>query len=318
MEHLPEALADGPFSTRAARELGVRSRVLRGSGLVSVTHGARAHRQPESLDERAKAFRVALHGEVAFSHVTAAQLWGLPLPRHLEAQQDLDVMCGDKAGPVKRAGCIGHRGLGRRTVLVHRGVPLTSPADTWVDLGEVLSRGLTCDDVVVAGDVVARRLGGPEGGDRGAQLLAEVLHARVRPRGKLVLAEALTLVSPRSKSPMETRARLVFARGGLPSPEINVAVHFDSDDGADGSAGWMLEGDFVWREQRVIGEYQGDHHKSIRQRAVDVAKRHLAEDEGWCFVEVFAGDVFHRAKRFALLRRLGRALGVAESELVLA
>ena len=77
----------------------------------------------------------------------------------------------------------------------------------------------------------------------------------------------------------------------------------------------MLEGDFVWRRQRVVAEYQGEHHKTIGQRAVDVARRHLAEDEGWTFVEIFAGDVFTRAKRIAMLRRLGRALDVPEGQL---
>ena len=37
------------------------------------------------------------------------------------------------------------------------GVRVTDLADTWVDLGEVMSRGLDVDDLVIAGDVVANR-----------------------------------------------------------------------------------------------------------------------------------------------------------------
>ena len=315
MDELPDALAERAFSTREALGLGVRPRLLRDSGLVSVTRGSRSVQLPASLTERARAFLVAMHGEVALSHVSAAQLWGLPLPRDLQDHHDLDVMCGADAGPVRREGCIGHRGLERRTVVRRDGVPVTSLVDTWVDLGEVLRRGLGLDDLVVVGDVVARHLRRADDPDRGLGDLRKCLDARVRPRGKVLLTEALAEISPRSASPMETRARLVFARGGLPDPELNAAVHFDADVRGDEGGGWMLEGDFVWRRQRVMAEYQGEHHATIGQRSVDVARRHLAQDEGWTFVEVFAGDVFNRAKRIAMLRRLGRALGVPDVDL---
>lgn len=315
MDELPDSLAERAFSTREALGLGVRPRLLRDSGLVSVTRGSRSVHEPGSLVERARAFLVAMHGDVALSHVSAAQVWGLPLPRDLQEQHDLDVMCGVGAGPVRRAGCIGHRGLERRAVVSRDGVPVTSLVDTWTDLGEVMRRGLTGDDLVVVGDVVARQLCRPGDPDVGRRALGTCLDARVRPRGKVLLAEALTQISPRSASPMETRARLVFARGGLPAPELNAAVHFDADARGDEGGGWMLEGDFVWRRQRVVAEYQGEHHATIAQRSVDVARRHLAEDEGWLFVEVFAGDVYNRARRIAMLRRLGRALGVPDSDL---
>lgn len=241
------------------------------------------------------------------------------MPRVLEEQKDLDVMCRSSAGPVKRKGCIGHRGLENRTVVTHEGLPVTSLADTWVDLGEVMHRGLVLDDLVVAGDAAARlieRRADDESGRTGVEQLTLCLSKRIRPRGKVILSAALPLISPRSKSPMETRARLVFARAGLPTPELNVAVHFNGADD-DTTGGWLLEGDFVWRKQRVIAEYQGKHHATIGQRAVDATRRSLAEEEGWTFVEVFAGDVYTRPKRIALLRRLARALGVPDSALTL-
>ncbi|MFC7488184.1 hypothetical protein ACOCJ7_17525 [Knoellia sp. CPCC 206453] len=314
MQRLPDDLAARPFSTMQARTLGVSARELRSKELHVLTRGSRVKNEPTTLTERSLAYLVALRAPVALSHITAALLWGLPLPAVLERQSDLDVMCGHRSGPVRRNGCIGHRGLERRRVVQHpSGVAVTGLADTWVDLGEVLDRGLALDDLVVAGDVAARLLDRSKGAGNGVRLMRAVLDARVRPRGKLVLGQALALVSPRAKSPMETRARLMFHRGGLPTPELNVAVEFK--DAGGGGAGWMLEGDFVWRDHRVIGEYQGKHHSDIGQRAVDVSRRHLAEDEGWTFVEIFAGDVYTRPKRIAMLRRLGRALGVPESDL---
>lgn len=238
MKALPSDLATRPFSTREARSRGMLPQHLRDKELHTVTRGSRVRAEPTTLVDRALAFMVAMHGPVALSHVTAALLWELPLPAAVERQVDLDVICGRGAGPVRRNGCIGHRGLERRRVVQHRsGVTVTSLADTWVDLGEVLGRGLDLDDLVVAGDVAARHLDDVHGKGEGRSLIRGALEARVRPRGKVLLSEALTLLSPRSKSPMETRARLMFHRGGLPAPELNVQVTFDGGDGVDGGGG---------------------------------------------------------------------------------
>ena len=81
---LPVDLGPGPFSTAGARLLGVPPERLRRSDLVHPTRGAHMLVEPETLVERALAFQVAMPGDRAFSHVTAALLWGLPLPRALE------------------------------------------------------------------------------------------------------------------------------------------------------------------------------------------------------------------------------------------
>ncbi|KGN41369.1 hypothetical protein N801_07415 [Knoellia aerolata DSM 18566] len=283
------------------------SRLERGD-LTVVTRGVRVVTPPASLQARAAAFAAAMRREDhAFSHVTAAILWGLPLPTRVEGQSDLDVVWSTRRGRVRRDGCIGHRGLESRAVSDHLGLRVTAPADTWCDLGEVLRRGLTRDDLVVAGDAVANLLGtDPEA--EPVHLMAESLHRRVRPRGKVMLTEALALVRPGVRSPMETRTRLMFHRASLPEPELNVPVMFEE-------GGWMLEGDFVWRRQRVIGEYQGAHHATIRQRGVDHSRRLLAEDDGWTFLELFADDVFTRSRRIATLTRLGATLGVPAGDL---
>jgi len=81
---LPVELGPGPFSTAGARLLGVPPERLGRSDLVHPTRGAHMLVEPETLVERALAFQVAMPGDRAFSHVTAALLWGLPLPRALE------------------------------------------------------------------------------------------------------------------------------------------------------------------------------------------------------------------------------------------
>ncbi|WP_377645246.1 hypothetical protein [Oryzobacter terrae] len=294
---LPAGLVGGPFTVGQARALGLRYCDLRRHGLSRPTHSVRTATPPKSLWERARAFAAALPDDAAFSHVTAALLLGLPLTRVLELQPALDVMRPSAVTPTRRKGCFGHRGLELREVVRVDGIAVVGPADTWVDLGEVLHRGLDLDDLVVAGDVVANRV--PEG----AASMAAVLSGRTRPRGRRVLGDALALVRPGVRSPMETRSRLMFVRAGLPEPEVNATVH-------DTAGGWLLEGDLVWREQRVVGEYQGEEHASRRRRSADAHRARLATAEGWTVLELFAEDVLLAPRRRVTLRRFATALGL--------
>lgn len=280
---------------------------------------------PTDLAERCRAFALALPDDVAFSHVTAARLWGLPLPVWAQDAGTLDVM--RHAPPaIERASCRGHRGLERRTVRTTSGVRVTGLIDTWVDLAEVTQpQQLSVEDLVVVADevlmrmaeqvevrpgeeeweAIARfeieRMGSRERPDRRAELAA-VLAARVRARGAIRLRESLRLARVGSRSPMETRARLLVVRRGFPEPELNVEV--------SGVGGWLLEGDLVWRRAKVIGEYQGEHHGGRRQRSIDVGRRSLVEDEGWKVVEFWAEDLYQQLRRRALLCRLAAKLGL--------
>jgi hypothetical protein len=242
--------------------------------------------------------------EAAFSHVTAALLLRLPLPAGVEGQKELDVMRPGSVAQVRRRGCRGHRGLERRRVVEVGGVRVVGPADTWVDLAEVAGRGIGLDDLVVVGDVVANRM--PSGTDA----LGAALRGRVRPRGKAMLVQALPLVRVGSRSPMETRARLMFHRAGFPEPELNAVVR-------DAHGGWLLEGDFVWRKQRVIGEYQGADHASIKRRSADSSRTGNAEDNGYRVLEIYAEDVFGAARRRACLTRFAAAMRLDPATVVI-
>lgn len=310
----PEELA-GPLSVAQARSLGVPWRRLREPHLHRPTRAVRTVSPARSLEERARSFTVALPDDITFSHVTAAQLWGLSLPPALEGQRELDVMRPSSRIRIRRSGCVGHRGLERRAAVTVHGLPVTGLADTWVDLGEVVGRGLRLDDLVVLGDEVATRLIGPPDPmtgrpdpARGTRRMAEALGARVRPRGKRLLVQALGLARAPVRSPMETRARLLFVRAGFPEPEVNLTVR-----GHDGQ--WLLEGDLVWPQQRVVGEYQGKDHASIRQRSYDALRQVVAGEEGWKVLELYAEDVYQRPRRVACLQRFAAALGLDPASL---
>ena len=319
---LPSVLTDGPFTVREARAAGLRYDEVRRARLHSPTWAVRCLAEPSSLAARAAAFACGLPDDVAFSHVTAARLWKLPLPDALEHEDAaLDVVRDSTKERIRRRGCCGHRGLERREVADVGGLRVVGLSDTWVDLGEVLGRGLALDDLVVAGDAVARQLEmqqladavgapfgvGPPAGS-GVARLDSALSARVRPRGKAVLVQALPLVRSGSRSAMETRARLMFHRAGFPEPELNAPVR-------DAHGGWLLEGDFVWRRQRVVGEYLGADHGSIKRRSADASRTTLAEAHDYRLLEIYAEDVFGGARRRACLRRFARAMELDPSTL---
>jgi hypothetical protein len=308
----PEPPALPPLlSLEQARRLGLSDHQWRAARLGRVTQSVRSLGTVSSTRERAAAYALALPTDVVFSHVTAAQLWGLPLPADLGAQILLDVMRPTGRGLVERLGCTGHRGAERRSVTTVHGIRVTSLADTWVDLGEVVPRGLDLDDLVIAADEVLSRRAAPgsTSGD-GAAALAVALTARVRPRHARMLATALTLSRPGVRSPMETRARLMFHRAGFPEPEVNGAIH--ARDG-----GWLAEGDLVWRAQRVIGEYQGAGHGGIRERSYDANRNGLLADEGWRVLEIYSDDVFRAPRRRETVTRFAVALGLDLSSLII-
>ena len=101
---------------------------------------------------------------------------------------------------------------------------------------------------------------------------------------------------------METLARLVFVRGGLPPPELNAAVLDDARE-------WLATGDFVWREKKVVAEFDGDHHRTDRRQwQIDVARRESVQQAGWTYLQLTARMVTVPAYADRLLNRLRHLL----------
>ncbi|HET6968288.1 MAG TPA: hypothetical protein VFI44_08430, partial [Ornithinibacter sp.] len=301
-----------------ARHLGVPAVRLGRGDLVHPTHGAHAVEAPSTLVERAAAFQVAMPQRRAFSHLTAAVLWGLPLPRALEGAASgtaalLHVIAPTGDGQAKRPGVVGHRGLEWRAVATPEGTGLrvVDAADTWCDLGELRRGVLTVNDLVVAGDAAVALLDTRAGQAVGIAALREALRRRNRPRGAVALRQALTLVRAGVRSPMESRARLMFVDAGFPEPEVNAPVE-------DAAGEWLAEGDLVWRRQRVVGEYQGEHHADRRRRSDDAFRRTLIEDHAWRVKELWAEDIRRGPRRRATLASFARALDLDPASLRIA
>lgn len=280
---LPEAL--GPaFSYEEAVAHGITPGRLRHRTLIVPTPGIRLTGEDLELAARAGAHTGLLPPGSAFSHHTAAALLHLPVP----ADDRLHVTVPDGVR-IRRRGIVEHRGMQRREVSFVDDIPTTSPAQTWLDL----TPSLSVEDVVVLGDAITHTF--PDHGPRLRSITADNPGARGIRRAR----EAIELIRAGVLSPQETLWRLRFRAAGFAEPELNANVH-------DQDGHWLGMADFVWREQRVVVEYDGDYHFTVAQRRHDQARRRAIREGGWTTIEINGADNHNPAPA---MDAIGRALG---------
>jgi very-short-patch-repair endonuclease len=107
------------------------------------------------------------------------------------------------------------------------------------------------------------------------------------------------MVRSGSASPRETDVRWEILRAGLPEPELNVDIYDEQGE-------FIARGDLVYREWKVIVEYDGwQHERDAWQRQYDHLRRERLEGEGWRVIVVTAADFRHPA---VITQRIARAL----------
>lgn len=271
---LPRGIHDAPFSVRAALEAGVPAQRLRRADLAAPFHGVRASASEDtsSVVCRCSAYRTIMRPHTFFSHSTAAALYGVPLPRRLAEDTVLHVSCVVPQRAPKGKGIRGHalsHGPALRTV---DGFPVPAPAEVWCQLAAML----TIDELVIAGDaLVCRQNPLCEASDLDTAAAA----ASARP-GVRRLRAAVELVRPRTDSAMETVVRLAIVRSGLPEPDVNYAI-------ADRSGRIVASGDLVYAAERLVIEYDGDHHRTDpTQYQTDIDRLYRIQALGWTVLRI--------------------------------
>lgn len=233
----------------------------------------------------------------AFSQGTAAVLHGIPLPRALEVECEgmTHVVALDGGRAPRGRGVRGTSTSARPGVVIRDGLRLLSPEDTWCALAGCLS----LDELIAAGD---RLLGLPKPIASTGRIEAAIARhgARVG-AGRLRLAREQLRADVHS--PRETRARLQLVRAGLPEPMPNAMIELRS--------GRRTRGDLVFREFRVLVEYDGEQHLlDPRQWAIDVARLNDLAQAGWYVIRITRStpaDELVGRTRLALVERGWRA-----------
>lgn len=237
-----------------------------------------------------EAWRLVLPTDAAFTHVTAAALYGWWLPR-LPAFVPVFAAMGPCAGRPRRAGLICSRlareGEGERDPVLRDGFVVDTPDEVLLRA----ARDLGLLDLVVMIDS-ARRLG---------DVTDASLHAICRSSrpGVTRLRRACSYSDPRSESPWETVLRLFHVLAGIPvEPQVDL---FD----ADGS--FVARADLLVRGTAFVHEYDGSVHDQARRRTLDLRRDRRMADAGLVRRGFTAPDLL--VQPGVTLHELDRALG---------
>ncbi|WP_161958505.1 hypothetical protein [Ornithinimicrobium cavernae] len=287
-----------PFRWRDGHAAGLSNNRLNSSAFRKLVRGVFIDSRVDIdalVEARAAVLVAGAHSFV--SHHTAARLYGCVVPD--EATLHASVPPGRSRSDHPDVAV--HRS--RRVPQTFRGVPVTSPVDTFLDLATSL--GLV--DLVVLGDsLVKRRRTTPE------KLLAAARSARGR--GCRLARRAASLVRTGVDSPMETRSRLLRVLSGLPELETDIRFH---DPVTQALLRRLDAGD---RATRTAVEYDGKHHVQRQEQwESDITRREEFDDEEWRIVTLISKDIYNtpgdtvrRLER--ILRRRGMRFGPLKDE----
>lgn len=260
------------FTAASARAAGLTRSRLRGPGFLRLAHDLTV-RLDDAIDERERLLLLArvLPADAAFSHGTAAGLFGAPVDRPLRPH----VALTPRRVLPQRAEIVVHgRRLSVDDVVVHRGLRLTSGAQTFLDL----AAELPAQDLVAVGDALMRV----------EQLTAEGLTERLtradRVRGVVRARACAPLLSPLSMSRPESWMRYWLLISELPAPQAQVPI-------VNSRGVIVAHGDLGYPEWRVLLEYEGRQHAEGDQFGRDVDRYSLMAADGWLVLRFAARHV---------------------------
>jgi hypothetical protein len=225
-----------PFSRGQARAAGIRLRELLGPQFHKILYDSYVSATvPITTRLRAEAaLEVSVPGSYV-SHHTAAELWDGVVP----ASSDVHITVPGDAPRSRRQGIRAHSTSGSTERSTFRGLAISSPTQTFLDLACTLD----LVDLIVLGDslVKAKRVT-PSDLVAAAALWVGYGAARAR--------KAARFVRNGVDSPQETRLRMLLVLAGLPEPTVNHIIR-----NPDGS--WRMRFDLSYPSFKLIIEYDG-------------------------------------------------------------
>ena len=209
------------------------------------------------------------------SHATAAAAWDLR-----PSGGTIHVTVTGTGGRARRSGLRIHRSrtLTQADVTSVRGIPITDPHRTLVDLARTL-KGRPLERMV----------------NRAERLIDFERLARTAPPSLQAVLNAYTAITTRSE--LEERFLELCDEHGVPRPEVNARVE-------------GVEVDFVWRDRRVIVEVDGyAFHRSPSAFETDRARDAEFGMRGWTVRRLAHTQITRRAGWVADV--VGRLVGPA-------
>ncbi|WP_323099671.1 hypothetical protein [Intrasporangium sp. YIM S08009] len=221
----------------------------------------------------ARAGLLAAGPDAVASHHTAARVWGAVVP-------DDGLVHVTGRPRLRGAGLMTHRPKPGQRGTTRRGVRVTTPASTFLDLSD----GLGLVDLVVAGDSLVKA---------GVATPAQLVEAATAYRGKSrrLARRAASLVRSDVDSPMESRVRMLMVLAGLPEPVVDHRIRWPG-----GRVRFRF--DLSFPDARLVIEYDGRQHAdSDEQWDSDVDRRERMDGDKWRLVIVRSKDVYRTPAR---------------------
>lgn len=202
--------------------------------------------------------------QLVVSHTSAWILHGLPVP--WELGYETSYVCVPKGTHrVRRRNVKCVQRTSRPEVQDMDGVLVTTPMQTWLDLGHLKT---TLATYVGLGDALVGRSSTKLAKFR--RFMSDVGSCK----GVRFARIAVPFVRAGVESLKESETRLRILAAGLPEPELNQNVY-----GAGGQH--VARADMLYREARVVVEYDGAHHGLEWARRKDASRRNALIHEGW-------------------------------------
>lgn len=284
--------ASRPFTHAQLVDAGINPNLLKRRDFQQVVKGVWIHRDHADDPDVLVRAALTLHPRGAFaSHLSAAALYGLPVPDHPFAH----VTVGRHSDRRFRPGIKPHVTKRRRTVVGVRGIPATDVLTTFIQCAGYLS----LVEQVVLGDALVRKF----------PISAEQLRSacdRSTEYYANAARKAARFVRDRVDSPMETRVRVLLVLAGLPEPTVDHRVYWP-----DGRL--RRRYDLYYECARLLVEYEGRQHaEDIDQWQRDIERREELDDDGQRLLIVTAPGIYVEPEE--TLRRVRAALLARSSE----
>jgi hypothetical protein len=272
---VPPELRTTAFTLDQAAALGITRRMLQSTAYAMVHRGVYVWADlPRTLRVMVGADLLVLPADACVSHVTALHWYGVTVGASTRRHYSTNTTSQTRLVDVQL-----HRRRGRLSPRTVHGVAVLGPDRTLVDCATQLSPR----DLVRAGDWLTRL------GLTHPDVLREYAQER-HLDGVVPARRATPLVRSRVDSVRETDVRLVLVASRLPEPEINGTI-------LDDRGRFLARGDLIYRELRIVIEYDGWHHeRSAEQRQHDILRRERLEAAGWRVIVLTADDLRHVAR----------------------
>ncbi|WP_198154105.1 type IV toxin-antitoxin system AbiEi family antitoxin [Catenuloplanes japonicus] len=209
----------------------------------------------------------------AVGGLSAAWLWGVDLlPLTAPPPVSVVIPHGRRLRGTPYLAIV-HAVLPADDVTTLAGVPVTTPARTAFDLGRQRNKA---DAVIALDAMLHRRL-------ITKRRVEELIGVRRGLRGVPALRCALAFADHRTESPMESRVRLLLHDAGLPAPVPQHRIF--------AGRRFLARVDFAYPGERLVIEYEGDHHRERHVFRFDVARLNDLHAAGWRVIRLTADDV---------------------------